>query len=176
MTFRLPCQAISDTVTTLPLSLGIVDARVKEDAIWTLPEMNPAGSLRNSVMSGELLIVRNVTAQNVVIAAHPVDNIDGFRDVTVPAESSLIMTAFVPGMWSILVCTQLNMMTSNSTTGLLPGTTTGTTSSGTTGMTTPDTTSSIAQMSSAQLMPQAQGADRRANMPMTRVRGLVKKV
>ncbi len=173
MAFRLPCQAVSDIVATLPRTLGIIDAKIPEDAVWTLPQISPAGSLANSVIPGEILIIRNITAQNLLLVSHPLDNIDGFRDVTIPSESSLIMTAAGGSTWSILVSAQIQMLTSNSS---------GTTAS--TGTNSGDATADAGNTASGQdtsadtgnTATQAASADRRANMPMTKVHGLVKKV
>lgn len=169
MAFRLPCQVVPDIVVTLPRTLGIIDAKITEDAIWTLPQISPAGSLANSVIPGEILIIRNITAQNLLLVSHPLDNIDGFRDVTIPSESSLIMTAAGGSTWSILVSAQIQMLTSNSSGTTASTATTGTnsgdaTNSGNTGQDTASTAT------------QAPSADRRANMPMTKIHGLVKKV
>lgn len=175
MAFHLPCQSISDSITTLSRNLGIVDAKVTEDAVWTLPQISPAGNLCNSVMPGGLLIIRNITASNVMLVAHAEDSIDSFRDATVPAESSIILSATGSGLWSILVAAQLNLMTSNSSANLLPGTPTGAPSTATTATSPTAVAAQTAQISSAQLAQPAAAADRRANMPMTRVRGIAKK-
>lgn len=88
-------------------TLGIVDARITEDAVWTLP------SLRK-VKEGDVLIVRNATAYSITVVADPEDTVGGFRDVAVPAESCSILSAEGSRTWRVLVSV-------SSRSDLLPG-------------------------------------------------------
>lgn len=143
------CVSVSGASFSIPADLGIVDAQIDEDSVWSLPRSA-------DVSPGKTLIVRNKTEHKVTILSDPHDKIDDERDVLVSARSSMILTALGDNVWKVLITAPLNIVSAKSD-GLLPGTPT-----------------EKAVIVPARPLNVEQG--RRVHMPMTKVRGLIKKI